>query len=405
MTALPESLTFPWRPATEPEWRAVLASTAGYASTDSEQALIVDVCANAVRAGGHLLAWYGRYGHSQEDPLRPVAVFGPAAAYLDDAPPEWVNAYSRDEASNPVLRALATNECVFSQDLAADDGLAPWSERAITHGFRSFASLPVPVQGVLDGVLTMYSGQVGAFDETAVATLGILCAQVGNGIARYRAATRVNEALEATIRVLSQAVEARDPYTAGHQLAVSALSEQIATRLGLDPFEVQGIRLAALVHDIGKVGIPSELLLKRGPMRAVEMTLIREHVNIGVEVLATIDFPWPLATVVEQHHERLDGTGYPNGTSGDDILLAARIIAVADTVDAMTRDRPYKFKATLEQTIEALQAGTGSLYDPTVTQACITILVEASQLLVVPPKPSDGDRPAETPSPAAAAVS
>jgi putative two-component system response regulator len=155
---------------------------------------------------------------------------------------------------------------------------------------------------------------------------------------------------------------------------VSALAEQIAIRLGLRDMEVQGIRLAALVHDVGKIGVPTELLLKPGHLRPAEMALICEHVAIGEEVMSAVDFPWPVATIIGQHHERVDGSGYPRGLKGEEILLAARIIAVADVSEAMGRSRPYKNGMGMDATIDHLLEQRGKLFDPDVVDACVLVL-------------------------------
>jgi putative nucleotidyltransferase with HDIG domain len=263
---------------------------------------------------------------------------------------------------------------VFTEDILTDARFAPWREVALEHGIRSLVSIPVFVGGSLDGVLTIYGDEAYVFDETATAILSTLCQHVGLGMEKLRHASRINDSLEGTIRVLTRAVEARDPYTAGHQTAVSALSEQMAIRLGMDNNEVQGVRLAALVHDIGKIGVPTELLLKPGTLRPHEMDLIRDHAAIGEDVLSGVDFPWPIATIVGQHHERLDGSGYPRGLHGEDILLAARIIAVADVTEAMSRARPYREGSGREATIQFLQEGRDTLFDSRVVDACLATL-------------------------------
>lgn len=270
--------------------------------------------------------------------------------------------------------AVSTNEPVFTLDVRTDPSFAEWRDRAAKFDIRSLVSFPVFVHGNFDGVLTIYSSAPHVFDETSTAILANLCQAVGLGLERLRAAARITDALEGTIRVLTRALEARDPYTAGHQAAVAALAEQIAIRLGLDDDDVQAIRMAGLVHDIGKIGVPTELLTKPGTLRPVEMALIHEHAAIGEEVLSSIDFPWPLSTIVGQHHERLDGSGYPRGLRGDQILRASRIIAVADVAEAMSRDRPYQHAPGKSATIEYLQSQKDIQFDPDIVDACIAIL-------------------------------
>jgi putative nucleotidyltransferase with HDIG domain len=361
----------PWRDVKEPEWQAVLAVTAATARSDSEDALLHEVCKAAIDAGGYLLAWYGRVVHNGKFHLHSVAASGSAVDYLDDFKVTWTDEFA---PGSPGGMAVAANQPVFTPDVLTDPAFASWRDEAVRFGIRSLASFPVMVTGELDGVLTIYSAEPNAFDATATAILRTLGQQVGVGIEKLRATAHINEALEGTIRVLSRALEARDPYTAGHQSGVSALAEQIALRLGLDEAAVQGIRLAALIHDIGKIGIPTELLMKPGHLRPAELALIQEHVAIGEEVLSSIESPWPLSTIVAQHHERIDGTGYPRGLFGPDILLAARIIGVADVTEAMGRARPYKEGMGRDSTIAYLRAERGRLFDADVVDACVTVL-------------------------------
>lgn len=179
-----------------------------------------------------------------------------------------------------------------------------------------------------------------------------------------------------TIEVLSSTTEARDPYTAGHQRKVATLSAAIARRMGLPEKKCEGIYLAAMVHDIGKISIPAELLSKPSRLNPLEMALIRTHPDSACEILAKVESPWRLAEIVRQHHERMDGSGYPRGLRGEDILLEARIIAVADVLEAVASDRPYRPARGLETAMAALEDGKGTLYDPEVVDTCKVLFEE-----------------------------
>jgi PAS domain S-box-containing protein/putative nucleotidyltransferase with HDIG domain len=178
------------------------------------------------------------------------------------------------------------------------------------------------------------------------------------------------------VNVLSAMIEERDPYTAGHQSRVAHLSVAIATELQLMPHNVEGIRLAALVHDIGKFSIPTQVLMKPTKLNEFEVAMLRNHVQAGYDVLKHIHFPWPVAQIVLQHHERLDGSGYPNSLKGDSISDDARILAVADTVDAMVGSRPYRSAFTLEEAFTIIENGRETLFDPAVVNACLKIFRE-----------------------------
>jgi PAS domain S-box-containing protein len=179
-----------------------------------------------------------------------------------------------------------------------------------------------------------------------------------------------------TIEVLSSTTEARDPYTAGHQRKVATLSEAIARRMGLPEKTCEGIYLAAMVHDVGKISIPAELLSKPSKLNEVEMALIQTHPEAAYEILKNVESPWNLAEVVRQHHERMDGTGYPMGLLGEEILMEARIIAVADVFEAVASDRPYRPGLGLEAAMAALEEGRGTAFDAEVVDTCRTLYNE-----------------------------
>jgi len=178
---------------------------------------------------------------------------------------------------------------------------------------------------------------------------------------------------DAIVDALASTIELRDPYTAGHQRRVAELAVAIARELGLSAEEQTGLRIAGLVHDVGKIVVPSEILSKPGRLSPLEMDMVRVHPEAGFNVLQGIDFPWPVAEVVHQHHERLDGSGYPQGLAGEEILLGARILAVADVVEAISSHRPYRAALGIEAALAEVEAGRGKLYDPQVVDACLAV--------------------------------
>jgi PAS domain S-box-containing protein len=184
-----------------------------------------------------------------------------------------------------------------------------------------------------------------------------------------------------TAEALSKVIEDRDPYTSGHSLGVAALGEAIARVMGFSEDELTGIYIAGVLHDIGKMAVPVEILVKPGRQTDMELSLIQMHPQAGYEILKGIDFPWPVAPATLQHHERMDGSGYPQGLTSDKIIPEARILAVADVVDAMTHHRPYRPAFSLPDAIEELNKGRGRLYDPQVVDACLEVL-EGRQPLV-----------------------
>ena len=179
--------------------------------------------------------------------------------------------------------------------------------------------------------------------------------------------------LQETIRAISHVVEARDPYTAGHQQRVAQLATAIAGEMGLDKNRIEGIRLGAEIHDIGKIQVPAEILSKPGKLTSAEYLIIKEHPNTGYTILKDIHFPWPVADIARQHHERMDGSGYPLGLRGDEISLDSRIVAVADVVEAMSSHRPYRTGLGLELALKEISGNRGRFYDEQVVDACLKL--------------------------------
>ena len=185
--------------------------------------------------------------------------------------------------------------------------------------------------------------------------------------------TRLSKNLEEAVISLASAFEMKDPYTAGHQRRVTEIVSAIALEMEMDQDRFQGLRLASLVHDIGKINVPTEILSKPGALSDPEFDLIRTHSEAGYNILKNINFPWPISKIVLQHHERLDGSGYPTGLSGTEILLEARIIAVADVVEAMATHRPYRASLGIERALEEIEGNRGLLYDKDVADICLNL--------------------------------
>ena len=192
----------------------------------------------------------------------------------------------------------------------------------------------------------------------------------------HRHLAEIESILDQTIKAIGTAVAARDPYTAGHQLCVKRLACAIAARIGLDADRIRGLELAAQVHDIGKIAIPADILNLPRALTPVERDIIKGHAEWGYRILKDIPFSQPVARFVLQHHERLDGSGYPAGLSGDAILLESRILAVADIVEAMTAHRPQRAAFSLQEALDELRAGSGRLYDPGIVDACLALHAE-----------------------------
>jgi PAS domain S-box-containing protein/putative nucleotidyltransferase with HDIG domain len=189
-------------------------------------------------------------------------------------------------------------------------------------------------------------------------------------------ASKLKNAMEGTINTLALAAEVRDPYTAGHQQRVSLLSVAIANEMGLPEEQKEGIRVGSSLHDIGKIYVPAEILSKPGRLKVNEFNLVRDHAEVGYELLKAIEFPWPVAEMILQHHERYNGSGYPRGLSGDSIMLESSIIAVSDVVESMASHRPYRPAFNIEKALLEILQNKGTLYHPDVVDCCLRLFNE-----------------------------
>ncbi len=183
-------------------------------------------------------------------------------------------------------------------------------------------------------------------------------------------------AMHSTIQAISMTVEKRDPYTSGHQQRVAILAKTIAEELELPESQIESIYMAAAIHDIGKISLPAEILVKPIPLSDIEVSLVQTHAQAGYDILKGIEFPWAIADIVLQHHERMNGSGYPRGLAGDDIVFEARIICVADVVETMASHRPYRPSIGMDKALEEIADNRGVLYDPRVVDACLKIFRE-----------------------------
>jgi HD-GYP domain-containing protein (c-di-GMP phosphodiesterase class II) len=192
----------------------------------------------------------------------------------------------------------------------------------------------------------------------------------------HRSHERLRKTMGAVIQAISLTIEKRDPYTAGHQRRVAKLCRAIGTEMGLPWGRIQGLRMAAAIHDLGKIHVPAAILNKPGQLSEHEMAIIRQHPQTAYEILRGIEFPWPLAETIYQHHERLDGSGYPRGLKGDEIILEARILGVADVLESIYAFRPYRPGRGPQAAREALRRGRGVLYDAAIVDICETLVYQ-----------------------------
>jgi HD-GYP domain-containing protein (c-di-GMP phosphodiesterase class II) len=236
---------------------------------------------------------------------------------------------------------------------------------------RSELSVPIVVDGSVWGVLNIEAAEPGAFGEADAVLVETIAASLGSAIHRAELIAEQERTFTTTLSALMSTVEAKDDYTASHEEDVAGLSERVALRMGLSPSHARDVRYAALLHDVGKVAVPSEILLKPGPLTEAEWVEMRRHTIVGGDLVARIDAFAHLAPAVRASHERWDGDGYPDGISGEEIPLAARIIAACDTYDAIVTDRPYRPARTIAQARQELCRVAGIQLDARVVEALL----------------------------------
>lgn len=351
------------------------------------QELYDTACDAITDKDAYALAYVGMPQHDADKSVEIVASAGSSLGYLDGFQVSWADT---PLGQGPIGCALRDNTTVVYNDMLHETSFRPWRERAGKHGLASVIAVPLRSRGSVIGVLAVYANVTDAFGPDEVHLFEELADDIGFGLDnrrtreayeqslldRERHAEQLRDTLEQAIGALAATLEKRDPYTAGHERRVADLAVAIGRRLGLDEHRLHGLRLAGYIHDIGKVQVPSELLSKPSKLSPVEFELIKVHAEAGHDILKDIAFPWPIADMVWQHHECLDGSGYPRGLKADELLLESKILAVADIVEAMSSHRPYRPALGAEPALAQIQKLRGVKLDPAAVDACVHIFRE-----------------------------
>lgn len=357
-----------------------------YATDEND--LLPAICRAIVEQRGYRLAWVGYKQHDENKSIKVLASAGHDEGYLDAMQLTWAET---ERGMGPGGRAVRSGVTQLCQDIANDPLCLPWRDAARQHGYASCIVLPLlDGDNAVFGILTVYAAEANTFIAAEVALLEEMADDLAFGVRSLhtrrerdlaleqnrRQLEQLESNLEDTVRAIATIVEMRDPYTAGHQARVADLAAAIAGQMGLPDDRAHSIRLAGVVHDLGKVQIPAEILSKPGRLSVIEYSLIQTHAQAGYDILKGINFPWPIAQMVLQHHERIDGSGYPQGLKGDAILLEARILSVADVVESMFSHLPYRPGMGMELALEEIAKNSGTLYDPQAVDACLTLFRE-----------------------------
>ena len=349
--------------------------------------LISGVCNAIVNQSPYILAWVGLAMHDNLKTVQVIGSHGVAADYAKGIDVKW--SPDTSAGKGPTGQCIQTSLPVLILDTENDPRFLPWRERSKPYGIRSVIALPIKdhePQAI--AALTVYANLPNAFGEVEIQLFESLAKEIGFGLAaiekqqlldeeikeRERLNDQLIKTLNSTIEAMSKTMEWRDPYTAGHQKKVALLSQAIARKLGWGEERIKGLYLAALVHDLGKIATPSEILTKPSMLTETELALIKEHPKTGYDILKDIPFTWPIAQAVYQHHERIDGSGYPNQLVGDAIIPEAKILAIADTIESMTSHRPYRPGLGLEKAILQVKSEAGKTLDPAICEVACQLI-------------------------------
>jgi PAS domain S-box-containing protein len=355
------------------------------APATSPEKLLKAICEAITRQSIYVLAFVGIAEDGPKKKIRVAAEAGSAVNYMHGMPLSWSE--HEPEGRGPTGLCIRNNQLQIIADTETSDVFVPWRERAARFGIRSSVYIPLRVEGGWQGELAIYAALPNAFEAPAIEVFQHLAEQIVHGvhalnqglaldagqIVLAKTQERLTEALSAMVMPMVAAMEMRDPYTAGHENRVAEIAVAIGKELGWTEERLHGLRVAAQVHDIGKISIPAEILTKPNRLSAGEWALIHEHPETGYTILKDIPFPWPIAEIVREHHERLDGSGYPLGLKGDAILPEAKVMAVADMVEAMASHRPYRPAIELNVVLQQIEKEAGSLLDAEVVRACTTL--------------------------------
>jgi PAS domain S-box-containing protein/putative nucleotidyltransferase with HDIG domain len=351
----------------------------------NEPELMQAICRAIVEQHGYHMAWVG---YAQDDKNRSIKIVASAGAgqkVLDDIQPSWAE---NESGMGPSGRAVRSGKMQWTQDIATDQDYQEWGDALLKFGCVADVALPMmDSKNKVFGLLHVYAGDLNAFTDTEIGLLQEMADDLAYGVRSLRTSLHRDEVmavndkqlklirlnLQETISAVAKAVGARDAYTAGHQVRVAELAAAIAREMNLEEERIEGIRMGATIHDIGKINLPAEILSKPSKLTDIEYSLIKGHAQVGHDILKDVHFPWPVADIVFQHHERVDGSGYPQGLKGDEICLEARIVAVADVVEAMLSHRPYRASLGIDAALDEIREHRGSWFDEQAVDACLEL--------------------------------
>jgi len=341
-----------------------------------ESVLYQKVCDILLKTGGYNFIWIGLFD-TQKNNIYCAAFAGKENDFL---PLMNSTLNNSEQIENPVFMQTEADKILIVNDIDTDPFSKPWRSNELYRDYRAMAMIPLIYNKKIVGNLNVYSVIENSFKNQDTIFLKEVANDISIGIRsiRYEKELEKNyintkRALYETIDSIALISERRDSYTAGHQKRVAVLTRAIAKEMKLDANTTEGIYFISILHDIGKMFIPLSILSKPACLSKAENMLIQSHCREGYDILKNIEFPWPIAKTILQHHERIDGSGYPYGLKEKDILLEAKILAVADTIEAMSSHRPYRPAVGLDKALKEVTKNRGILYDNLVVDVCTNL--------------------------------
>jgi HD-GYP domain-containing protein (c-di-GMP phosphodiesterase class II) len=342
----------------------------------SKEQLISEYCKIIVNDGGYTMVWIGIADKETKKLIKVISKYAYNGSKITSDDIEFnIESYTK---------AINTNQPVIINDISNDPLIMNQKTNTLNSTYNSAITIPFKFQNTNNiGLLNIYSREISVWSKFELDILteivnGLIFGLMAIDDSTIKVQTQIElqESLEQTIQILGDVVESRDSYTAGHQRRVSAICTKIATKLELSEHQIHGIYLTASIHDLGKIGIPAEILSTPRTLTNIERTLVNNHSLIGFNLIKNIKFPWPVARIIIEHHERINGSGYPYGLTGDQLLIESKILAVADSFESMISHRPYRASLGATVAIAELKLSRGVTLDAEIVDICIQLFEE-----------------------------
>ncbi len=349
-----------------------------------DSGLFSKICKEIIKIDNYRFVWIGlvnKHKTGSGTKIEPIAHSG-SNGYTHDLLDCLVK--NVNSTNEPFLSSFGTKRYkVIRHKYSKIHRVDTTEELVLKNNFSSSILIPLKHKDCIIGLLNIFSDHEDSFNEHEKNILLKVSSNLSTDIQGLKLEIQLEDTMKQLQRALYETIDAitlmseiKDPYTSGHQKKVALIASAIATELGLSKDKIDGIYVAGLLHDVGKISVPNDILSKPGKLNEGEFIIIKNHPIVSYNILEHIEFPWPVADMVSQHHERIDGSGYPNGVCGEEMSVEARILSVADVVEAMTAHRPYRPALGVKKALSEIERNRGTLYDHEIAEACIKLFRE-----------------------------